>query len=275
MSTNKKPVNLHFAAEALYDVERARIASEGRLRSIIREELTSQGRNPNEIKKPAGKKLTAWAAAKMPSLDIYTLHTDALLGVEHSTELVLKGALRATPFGPWVKAQKGVGEKQAARLLAAIGDPLWNDLAQRPRRGPAELWQYCGHGDPARSKRPRRGSGSKMEYSPNAKMRARMVAISAQKAGVRKLDGCDDTDGYDLEHREAITPLGAVYLKARVNKAGFIHDKPCQICAGKGKPAESAIGQPWKDGHALAHSLRLTAKEMLKDLFIEAKRLGA
>jgi hypothetical protein len=74
-----------------------------------------------------------------------------------------------TAFG---KDVKGVGEKQFARLLAAIGDP-----ADRPNV--AKLWQYAGHGDPLRSKRVKGVQG--LPFSPTAKMRLHLIAESCMK----------------------------------------------------------------------------------------------
>jgi hypothetical protein len=143
-----------------------------------------------------------------------------------------------------VKATKGVGEKQGARLLAAIGDVTYNHLADRPRRGPAELWAYCGYHCLAvqRSsdtrKNPggetiaaRRKKGERSNWNATAKMRAFLIAESCIK--------CMDS------------PYRAVYDKARA----------------------SWVDRDVKDGHKHNHALRLVAKAVLRDLFLAARRL--
>jgi hypothetical protein len=212
-----------------------------------------------------------------------------LHAAEHLAELELVRMLRTHPLGPWVKRTLGVGPKQGARLIAAIGDPYWNSASDRPRRGPAELWAYCGYhtilaGDqlshatpgrtvPGRNIAARRRKGQRANWSAEAKMRAFLIAESAVKAGVRKLDDCDDSDGYDVERRAAISPLGVIYLAARAKHADAIHDRPCPQCGPAGKPA--AAGTPLSEGHKHARALREVAKAVLKDLFLEAKAVRA
>lgn len=147
---------LLLAADTLDDLERARIAMENRVRSLEQVKGISDG--------PELARVRALAAAT--------------LDLEHRATLDLKRAVRQHYLGAWIKATIGVGEKQGARLLGALGNPRWNDADQRARRGPAELWQYCGHGDPARSRRRR---GEKVQFSPQAKMRTHLIAESCIK----------------------------------------------------------------------------------------------
>lgn len=211
---------LLFHAEMLSDIEGLRIATENRARSM----RDVHGLDTSD----------------------YQAQMDALAAIEHQATLSLQRALRRHPLGPWVKRTVGIGEKQGARLIAAIGDPYWNALEDRPRRGPAELWAYCGY-VPGQKRR----KGEKSNWSAQAKMRAFLVAESCIK--------------------QAHSPYRAVYDQARAHKAEMIHDAPCQICAGKGKPADAAIGTPWRDGHKHTHALRLVAKAILRDLFLEAR----
>jgi hypothetical protein len=152
-----------------------------------------------------------------------------LEGLERQATRALEKAMKAHPLGPWVARTKGIGLKQAARMIAAIGDPIWNGAAGRPRRGPAELWQFAGHGDPARSKLRK---GQPVEHSPTAKMRVHLVAVSCMK------------------QRES--PYRAVYDHERL------------------KWADRDVS----DGHRHNHALRVVGKEILKDLFNEARALG-
>lgn len=140
---------LLILADAVDDLEKARIATDNRIRSLAQVKGLEDS--------PESKRLAQLR--------------DGIAALEHSATLDLQRAMRAHPLGAWVKATVGIGEKQAARLLAAIGDP-----AERPN--PAKLWQYAGHGDPARSKLRK---GQPVEHSPTAKMRTRLIANSCIK----------------------------------------------------------------------------------------------
>jgi hypothetical protein len=226
---------LALAADVLDDLERVRIANENRLRQLTRSVEDSDGelrgfgldeRHPD--------------VARLAGL------VDGLAKLEHDAELGLRRQLRKHPLGPWVKSARGVGEKQAARLLAAIGDPYWNDLHDRPRLV-SELWSYAGYGDAAAQVRRR---GEKANWSATAKMRAYLVAVSIVKAGG--------------SYRE-------VYDEARAKYADAVHPADCVRCGPSGKPA--LAGSPLSAGHQHARALRVVAKTVLRDLWREAKRL--
>ena len=107
-------------ADPLNDVEHLRGATENRAES-----LRKRGRIREALYQES-------LAKKMRALE---------------TELVkdLERAMKKHPLYPWVERNNGIGKKQAARLLAAVDNPYWNAKANRPRRGPAELWAYCGY----------------------------------------------------------------------------------------------------------------------------------
>jgi hypothetical protein len=140
---------LLILADAVDDLERVRIATDNRIRSLV------------QVK----------GLEDSPERDRLIELRTGIAALEHAATRDLQRAMRAHPLGPWVKRTIGVGEKQAARLLAAIGDP-----ADRPN--PAKLWQYAGHGDPARSKLRK---GQPVEHNPIAKMRTRLIANSCIK----------------------------------------------------------------------------------------------
>lgn len=142
---------LLILADALDDLERVRIATENRVRSLS--QVKGMEGSPEQQKM---EQLAASIAA-----------------LEHQATLDLKRAMRAHPLGAWVKRTVGVGEKQAARLLAAIGDPA-------TRENPAKLWAYCGF-HVIDGKRPRRRRGERANWSNTAKMRARLIAESCIK----------------------------------------------------------------------------------------------
>jgi hypothetical protein len=140
---------LLILADAVDDLERVRIATDNRIRSLVQVKGLEDSPERRRLEKLR----------------------DGIAALEHAATRDLQRAMRAHPLGPWVKRTIGVGEKQAARLLAAIGDP-----ADRPN--PAKLWQYAGHGDSARSKLRK---GQPVEHNPIAKMRTRLIANSCIK----------------------------------------------------------------------------------------------
>lgn len=187
---------------------------------------------------------------------------EAMEKLERDAVKKLEKAVRLHPLYAWIERSSGVGEKQGARLLAAIGDPS-------TRATVSQLWAYCGY-HVIDGQAPRRRAGKRANWSPTAKMRAFLIAESAMKAGVRKDDETNDEEGYDLVHRRAVTPYGKVYLEGRAKYAEALHPVDCHRCGPEGKPAPE--GSPLSDGHKNARALRLVAKEILKDIWIEARR---
>ncbi|MGZ6776922.1 MAG: TIGR-Tas system RNA-guided endonuclease [Blastococcus sp.] len=254
---------LILAAQALDDLETTRIANENRLRSL------------RDVYGLAGSKQEAEAAGLV----------DGLKALEHQAELSLKRALRRHPLGPWVARTVGVGEKQGARLLAAIGDPYINTLHDRPRTV-SELWAYAGyhvlpasqvpsatqhgsaggastpgggdlgHGvvdtqDRRAGVAPARARGQRANWSAEAKMRAFLIAESCIK--------------------QAASPYRATYDEGRAKYADAIHYVECRRCGPSGKPAQP--GTPISAGHQHARALRLVSKAILRDLWLEARAI--
>lgn len=189
---------------------------------------------------------------------------DALEAVEHQAVLALQRAMRKHPLGSWGKAQLGLGEKQLARLLAAIGDPYWNTLHDRPRTV-SELWAYAGlHTLPASSTPDQSGSdtqstairgaarrvkGQRANWSTDAKTRAYLIAESCVK--------------------QTRSPYRKVYDLRREATAERVHDRPCPQCNGAGK--RELIESPWRPGHQHADALRIVSKVVLRDLWVAAR----
>lgn len=229
---------LALLAEVLDDLERTRIANENRLRQLTRpfdqedkDGITGRGFGLDE-RHPAVARLKAVV--------------EGIAALEKQAEKNLTIALRAHPLHPWIKAQRGIGDKQAARLLASIGDPYWNTLEDRPRLV-SELWSYCGW-VPGR----RRQRGQQANWSSDAKMRSYLVAVSCMKqpSGTRYRD---------------------IYEARRLVTADRVHAEECKRCGPSGKPAQP--GSPWNAGHQLTDALRVVAKEILRDLWKEAKKI--
>lgn len=274
------PAFLALVADTVDDLEKVRIAAENRLRHLIRDVADSDG----EVR---GLGLDA----RNPHVRRIAAIVQEISATEHKAVLALQNAMRKHPLGPWVKAQVGIGEKQSARLLAAIGDPyIRPELVcvdgtvepARPRMV-SELWALCGlHVLPARQVSddthtptaggnqtghpdqstndthwpsvgvaPKRQKGQRANWSTTAKTRAYLIAESCIK-----------------QHK---SPYRAVYDEGRAKYSGAVHQVPCVRCGPSGKPAE--IGSPLSAGHQHARAMRLVAKAILRDLWTESKRL--
>lgn len=251
-------------AGILDDLENTRIANENRLRSLTQEKINENGRmrglNEDRFKNDIGP--------------INRLVT-GLQQVERETTLELARRLRAHPLGRWVKAQKGIGDKMAARLLAAIGDPYWHANENRPRTV-SELWSYCGlRVDNETGVAVRRQRGVKSNWSPEAKLRAYLIA---EKCMLQLKASCKTQVKETGTHGTACDCgyYRTVYDRRRLMTRERTHKQPCVRCGPRGNPA--ATGSIWSDAHKHADALRVVSKEILKDLWEEARlvheRLG-
>lgn len=258
---------LAFHSAMLDDAEHARIAAENRLRAMLDPEPRSGAKSIDP---------------RLPEIAVVQEVVERCQAFEHQAELELVRSLRKHPLGGWVKRMVGIGEKQGARLIAAIGDPVWNAAAGRPRRGPAELQAYCGlhvvpaqanpgtqaryggngghpgdqvtsdhHGMSVPGVAPRRQRGQKANWNPVARSRFRLVAESCKK--------------------QRHSPYRAVYDAGRAKYADAVHSAPCPQCGGKGDPLPA--GSPLRPGHQDSRALRLVAKAILQDLWREARTL--
>jgi hypothetical protein len=228
---------LLVCAAALDDIEKVRIATQNRVRDLTRDEPDKDGEQ-----RGLGLNADVPEVARMQAI------ADGLAALEHDAELTLKRALRGHPLHTWIAGQRGIGEKQAARLLAAVGDPYVDDRTGQPRTVSA-LWKYCGY-DVRDGAAPRRRKGQKSNWNAEARMRTRLVAESIVKAG---------------------GPWREIYDKARVLYDGAVHDRPCVQCGPSGKPAPE--GSPLSAGHQHARALRKVAKEVLRGMWRASRDL--
>lgn len=273
---------LLLAADVLDDLEGVRIANENRLRQMTRATTDKDGEDRGlgyDATHPDVLRL----AALIQAMCCKSTPVVALLGkkpggqgccLEHDAERQLTSMLEKHPLFSWVKRTRGVGEKQAARLLATIGDPFWNDLHNRPRLV-SELWSFCGYGDAVKQVRRK---GEKSNWSPEAKMRAHMVAKSTMKQLVKPCYGVYDLTVTPKKYLREVhvegcecSPYRLIYGEIRAKYADAVHDRPCVRCAPKGKPAP--VGSPISAKHNEARALRAMCKELLRDLWREARRL--
>lgn len=227
--------------DTLDDLEDLRISTENRYRSLTRDEADSDG----EVR---GLGLSV----DHPVVKQVGNALDVLRRQEHEMTLAVQREVRKSVFAPWVKAQKGVGEKQAARLLASIGDPYINESTGEIRTL-RQLWAYSGYAvDGGRARHATKGMTQEELFkmgSPDIKMRAYLIATSC----VKSLDG---------EYR-------AVYDADRLASAESVHISDCRRCGPQGKPA--LAGTPLSLGHQHARAIRKISKEVLRDLWLIAR----
>lgn len=227
---------LTIYADLVDDLERSRIATENRIRSLC------------EAKGMAGS----------PEEKRLILIANGLGESERKAINELKRAVKAHPLGPWIAAQAGVGEKTAGRLLGVLGDPAMRfdpETGELTPRTVSQLWSYCGYGD-ARKQRRTRGMTQEEAFAcgnPTLKMRVYLIA-----------EACVKNRG---------SAYRAVYDAAREKYADAIHDEECKRCGPSGKPAQP--GSPLSDGHKHARAMRAVSKNFLRDLWAEARRAHA
>lgn len=247
--TLESPV-LTMTAASLDDVEHLRIASENRLR-----ELTRTG--PDQDGEVRGLGLDE----SHPDVKMAMGIVENIRSLEEQQVKALQSQMKRHTLYGWVKSSKGVGEKQAARLLAAVGDPYMAerinkttdgkvvnvDISPRTRR---EFLTYCGYGIADDGQARRRKKGERANWNAEAKMRVYLIANSIIK-----------TKG----------ELRDVYDDARAKYDVAVHKVECVRCGPAGKPA--AAGTTLSAGHSHARALRAVSRRVLTDLYNEAKRI--
>lgn len=262
---------LALAADVVDDLERVRIANENRLRQLTRDESDVDGED-------RGFGLTL----DHPDVARLALIVTGLADAEHQAVLNLQRLMRKHPLGPWAKAQIGIGEKQIARLLAAIGDPYWNTLHARPRTV-SELWAYSGYhvvsAGQSRSDAP--GSSASGEYTGSPDHHERDTQAVAVGTAAKRVRGVKANWSATAKMRTYLiaescikqrsSPFRPIYDQAREHYAESVHLSACVRCGPKGKPA--AVGTPLSDGHKHARAMRKVSKEILKELWREARKI--
>lgn len=231
------PGALVALSDILDDTEALRIATENRLRMLTR-----------DVADKDGKFRGYGIADDAPLVSTVSKHLEALSAMEHSLELDLKRAIRTSAFATWVKNTPGVGEKQAARLLGALGDPYVNETTGEIRTV-SQLWAYSGYGRIKDGKAERIPKGAKQEDilrlgKPKIKSRTWLIVQSCIKANKGRY-----REMYDME---------------RSYYADAIHTVDCANCKVK-------AGEPLSPGHQHARAVRKVSKEILRDLWVIAR----
>lgn len=239
---------LKFAAEVVDDLEGVRIANENRVRQLTRSEEDDDGETRG-----------LGLPVDSPEVVFMTTIVEAMQKLEANAVKELERVAKKHPLGPWLKAQRGIGFKQGARLLASIGDPyvrpemeLEDGTIEKSRpRLVSELWAYSGYsvvGGESQKKR----KGAVVNWNPDARMRVYLIAASC----VKQPKGTKWRDLYD---------------ESRAKYAESVHGTDCKRCGPAGKPA--LVGSPISAGHQHARALRIMSKRILQEMWVESKRL--
>jgi hypothetical protein len=275
---------LLILSQGLDEIEAVRIATSHRLKALMRNGL-------------AGGVVEKHLVAMLEGLEAQ----------EHHMELSLQATMRSHPLGPWVRGASGVGEKQAARLLAAIGDPYWHYAEHRPRTV-SELWAYAGlHTLPAggqidpdthRARAASRSTSTNGHSTCDTQLRSavgrgdvggQVINVThgadAPRVAARRKKGQKSNWSTEAKTRAYLVAVSCVmngtyyrevFDQAKEKYKDRTHDVPCAPCGGKlgmrDMPA-APIGSPWRPGHQDAAAKRVVAKAILRDLWREAKRL--
>lgn len=211
--------SLAFAAAIVDDLEKIRIANANRYRI-----MTTPADKPDEkdgVCRGLGLPEYHPMAVMLKNSVIDMKETEA------AAVKVLEREVKAHPMGPWIRSKKGIGLKQAGRLLSAIGDPYINSSTGQPRTVSA-LWAYCGLAPHCKRVR-----GVKSNWSSTAKTRAILIADKVIQVGSDE--------------------LRSVYYNRRLHTA--------------------ETNPEWTKLHSHNDGKRVLAKQILKEMWIEARRL--
>lgn len=231
------PTLLAFAA-LVDDLERVRIGTDNRIRSLTRDEVDADG-------------VIRGLGLDENAPEVVALHglRDTLAGLEKAATRELEKSMKRHPLGDWVAQQKGVGMKQAARLLAAVGDPAVNS-ATGEYRTVAQLWSFSGlrvaDGEAVKHRK-----GVRSNWSTVAKTRAYLVAASAIKQVDRKAHPKDDDAPIAHTDDCGCAPLRVVYDARKAHTAGTHTD--------------------WTDGHRHNDAMRFVSKRLLREMWRAAR----
>jgi len=255
---------VQLAAAVLDDLERVRMANAARYGALTGFTPAGKPWKPDKD----GEVRTFGMSPDHADARRFASIVDGLSTLEETAVKALERAMRDHPMGPWVRKQRGLGLKQAGRLLAAVGDPYWrpeiiiydDDDVETGRRpaGPrtvSALWAYSGLHVNGDGLAVRRKKGVQSNWSTNAKMRAYLCAESCVKQLVQPCHAADFEGRWLAVHYDdcACSPYRVTYDRRKTH---------------------TAETQPeWKPIHRHVDALRVASKEILKAMWIEARRL--
>lgn len=245
---------LYVLAQFLDDIEGVRKAQGNRHRS-----LTASATEPDADGRARGFGFDATHPV-VATIEALSAQLDV---VEHQAILALNRAMRKHPLVFWQRAQKGVGEKQLARLLAATGDPYINATTGQPRTV-SQLWAYCGlHTLPA------------ADHMPSDTQDPFVGGGGTLPAGATFLASPDHTPplpGLNVaaKRRKGVRANWSTTAKTRaylIATSCIKHDGAYREVYDT-RRAHTAITHPdWAPGHSHNDALRILSKTILRDLW--------
>lgn len=158
---NTTYATLALLADQVDDLESARIAVDGRLRSLNGEKGV-----PSDD----------------PDTEALRVSAEGLTELEEEMIKRLQRAMEEHELGDWVLDKKGVGLKTAARLLGVVGNPIERvdrDTGEVLPRTLAQFRSYCGWGD---ARVQRRRKGQKANWNADARKRVYLMAEAQIKS---------------------------------------------------------------------------------------------
>lgn len=186
----------------------------------------------------------------------------------------------------WQESTAGIGDHTLARLLGITGDPRmahpkhWevtlNPAEGEPKRilvegapharSIGQLWQYCGHGAPKRKPvkdSPEAQAVLMSNGSPDAKKLVYLMAAAQVKTNAKNGSG----------YRDVYDAVKDKYLDRTHTSdcaGGFFNNMYVKCKTGPDK-AYAVAGDPFQKSHVHAIALRITGKEILRDLWLAAE----
>jgi hypothetical protein len=287
--------HLALAADVLDDIERVRIANANRLGALTRSTEDSDGRvrgfgldesHPDVARLAAIVVAFKCDALRKPGEKRSPQRKGCCL--EHDAERHLAARVRAHPLGPWLKSVRGVGDKQGARLLAAIGgDPYLRPEYQRADdetlipEGPrtvSALWALCGlHVIPADQE------SNDTQYvvvgGDGGDPGRRTVDTRTPTAGVAPKRRRGQKANWSTKAKTRAYLVAVSCLKQLIKPCtGDAHVEDCQcspyrVVYDQRRMHTARTHPDWPDGHSHNDALRVAAKAFLRDLWREALRL--
>ncbi len=176
----------------------------------------------------------------------------------------------------WQEQTAGIGDSTLARLLGITGDPRmayprhWEGTGSERHlvddpphpRSISQLWRYCGHG-PVKNRNVKGDAKALMANgNPDAKMLVHLMAEAQVKSNSKSGTGYRHVyDAVKAKYRQRVHSApcaggfsGSLYVKCKTGPDG----------------AYAQAGDPFQPSHIAATALRLTGKEILRDLWLAA-----
>lgn len=250
--------SLYMLASLLDDIEGIRKANGNRTRILTTDEPDEDG-----VVRGFGLDATHPVVATLDAL------STQLDGLEHGAILALNRAMRAHPLATYQKQAKGVGEKQLARLLAAIGDPYLRtmpDGTTQPRTV-SQLWAYSGlHTLPS-------GHGAADSLDDGAtggQTHPAGTNLAAAPVPVPSLPG----DHFAAKRQKGVKANWSTDAKTRaylIATSCIKQDGDYRKVYDARRATTAATHPDWTSGHSHNDALRIVSKRILRDLWRAAR----